>query len=368
MIVFPWLERRVPGGGENQFRFSGQWRFLLILFPVIGTAFCARAIDIRSRDPYYSAVVIDANSGAILKEDHAAAQAYPASMVKMMNLFIVLDDVKAGKLDLDQPVEISHEVARIGGRQVWLKEGEVFPLEELIYAMMIHSANDAAAALAICTSGSKEAHAARMTAKAQELGLHNTVFHNVHGLPPAPGQEADVSSALDMARLAKALLERHPETLKYSSIVSRDFRKKNPVKMINSNKLLGHVNGCDGLKTGYFYAGGFSITATAKRDGQRVIAVIMGCKDPNVRNAQASEWIETGFTKLQSQKIPQPDPATVSEPESPSVFSGKEISPLPPEAPQTESSKREWLMPVLIGLPIIIAVLIALMILSRKMR
>jgi D-alanyl-D-alanine carboxypeptidase (penicillin-binding protein 5/6) len=368
MIVFPWLERRVPEFGKNRFRLFGYWKFLFILFPVIGTAFCARAIEIRSRDPYYSAVVIDADSGAILKEDHAAAQAYPASMVKMMNLFIVLDDVRAGKLHLDQPVKISHEVAQIGGRQVWLKEGEVFPLEELIYAMMIHSANDAATALAICASGSKEAHAARMTAKAQELGLHNTVFHNVHGLPPAPGQEADVSSALDMARLAKALLEQHPKTLRYSSIVSRDFRKENPVKMINSNKLLGHVKGCDGLKTGYFYAGGFSITATARRDGRRVIAVIMGCKDPNVRNAEASEWIETGFTKLSSQKIPEPDLAMGSESESSSISSEKEISPLLPEAPPTESGKREWLMPVLIGLPIIIAVLIALMILSRKPR
>jgi D-alanyl-D-alanine carboxypeptidase (penicillin-binding protein 5/6) len=197
---------------------------------------------------------------------------------------------------------------------VWLKEGEVFPLEELIYAMVIHSANDAAGALAIRSSGSCDAHAARMTAKAQELGLRNTVFHNVHGLPPGKGQEADVTSALDMALLAKALLERHPETLKYTSIETRPFRPDttNMVLLTSSNKLLGKVPGCDGLKTGYYYDAGFSITATAQRDGRRVIAVILGSKDKHVRDAKAAEFIESGFTKLPP--LPPPVVEPVAEP------------------------------------------------------
>jgi D-alanyl-D-alanine carboxypeptidase (penicillin-binding protein 5/6) len=293
-------------------------------------------LNVISRDPYYGAVVIDATTGQILQEDHAAAVAYPASMVKLMNLFLILDDIKAGTLKLDEPVTVAREVAQIGGRQVWLKENEVFPLEELIYAMMIHSANDAATALAIRASGTKEAHAVRMTAKARELGLRNTVFHTVHGLPPGPGQEVDTTSALDMALLSKALLEKHPETLKYTSIATRPFRAGNPVQLTSSNKLLENVPGCDGLKTGYFYAGGFSTTATAQRDGRRVIAVVLGSKDKNVRDAKAAELIERGFVKL-----PPLPPPPVIEPE-----------PLPVEPePETKSGA---LVPVLIGLCVIV--------------
>lgn len=266
----------------------------LTLFFIAATALRAQAIDIRSRDPYYSAVVIDAGSGAILWEDHAAAEAWPASMIKLMNLFVILDEVDAGGLRLDEPVTITREAEKIGSRQVWLQVGEVFPLEELIYAMMVHSANDAATALAVHVSGGKDAHAERMTAKARELGLRQTFFHNVHGLPPGPGQQPDVSTALDMARLGRALLEAHPEVLKYTSVRSRDFRPGKPVRLTSSNKLLGRVKGCDGLKTGYFYAGGFSIAATAERDGRRVIAVVMGCKSSKTRDEWAEKLLKEG--------------------------------------------------------------------------
>jgi len=312
-------------------------KFLSVLLPVLGISLCAQALDVRSRDPYYGAVVMDAATGMILQEDHASAAAYPASMVKLANLFVIFDDLKAGKLKLDEPVTVTREIAQIGGRQVWLKQGEVFPLEELLYAMMIHSANDAAAALAIRASGSREAHAARMTAKARELGLRNTVFNSVHGLPPGPGQEPDVTSALDMARLAKALLEQHPETLKYTSVAVRPFRSQNPVQLTSSNKLLGAVPGCDGLKTGYFYAGGFSTTVTAQRDGRRVIAVILGSKDSKVRDAKAAELIEKGFIKLPP--LPPPPPVAAE--------------PVPEEIPVEPEKTGGLLLPVLGGLCVI---------------
>jgi D-alanyl-D-alanine carboxypeptidase (penicillin-binding protein 5/6) len=325
--------------------FSKSRKFLLLILPMLGAALCAQAVtqskaspakkksaatpavaestkkaaNTLSQDPYYGAVVIDAATGAVLQEDHASAAAYPASMIKLLNLFLILDDVKAGKLRMDEPVTITREVSLIGGRQVWLKEGEVFPLEELIFATVIHSANDAAAALAIRASGSKEAHIARMMAKARELGLRNTVVHTVHGLPPGLGQEPDMTSALDMALLAKALLAAHPETLKYTSISTRPFREGNPVQLTSSNKLLGRVPGCDGLKTGYFYAGGFSTTATAQRDGRRVIAVILGSKDKHVRDAKAAEFIESGFAKLPPLPLPVVEPVTEPVPVMPVV-------------------------------------------------
>ena len=279
------------------YRDRGILRDTVVGLSVLGSVLSAQAIDTRSNDPYYSAVVLEADSGRILWEDHASAEAYPASMTKMMNVFIVLDDLKAGRLQLDQPVTVTRDIAQIGGRQVWLKQGEVFPLEELIYATMVHSGNDAATALAITASGSREAHAARMTAKARTLGLDSTFFHNVHGLPPGPGQLPDVSTALDMARLADALIQAHPAVLKYSSVYIRNFRPGKPVQMVSSNKLLRNVKGCDGLKTGYFRAGGFSITATAKRNGIRIIAVVMGCKNKNVRNQWAERLLERGFVR-----------------------------------------------------------------------
>ena len=266
-----------------------------IICATLWAAVSAQAIDVRSNDPYYSAVVMEAGSGRVLWEDHAGAEAYPASMTKMMNAFVVLDDIAAGKILIDEPVQIDRATEQIGGRQVWLREGEVFPLEELLYATLVHSANDAATALAVRVSGSKAAHAERMNAKAREIGLTSTYFHNVHGLPPGPGQLPDVSSALDMARLADALLKAHPEVLKYTSVYMRDFREGNPVKLTSSNKLLRSVEGCDGLKTGYFRAGGFSITATAKRNGVRIIAVVMGCKSSTVRNQWAERLLERGF-------------------------------------------------------------------------
>ncbi len=249
-------------------------------------------------DPYYSAVVVDAGSGEILWEDHAGAEAYPASLIKLMNLFVILDDVQAGRLRMDEPVTVTREAARIGARQVWLAEGEVFPLEELIYATMVHSANDAATALALHASGSKAVHARRMNKKAQELGLHDTHFINVHGLPPGDGSRPDVSSALDIARIGRALLKAHPDVLRYTSVSSRDFREENPVRLTSPNKLLGSVRGCDGLKTGYFRLAGFSIAATAERGGRRVIAVVMGCKNKNTRNLWAERLIEHGFAAL----------------------------------------------------------------------
>jgi len=279
----------------------GILRAAVFVFPMLGSVFCAQAIDTRSNDPYYSAVVIEAGSGRILWEDHAGAEAYPASMIKMMNAFVVLDDIAAGKLRLDQPVRIDRATEQIGGRQVWLREGEVFPLEELLYATLVHSANDAATALAVCASGSKAAHAERMNAKARDIGLTSTFFHNVHGLPPGPGQLPDVSSALDMAKLGDALLKAHPEILNYTSLSFRDFRG-GKTRLESANKLMRTMQECDGLKTGYFRAGGFSITATAERNGTRIIAVVMGCKSAATRNQWAERLLERGFVAAASIK------------------------------------------------------------------
>lgn len=268
----------------------------LILLALFASA--AAALEIKSRDPYAGAIVIDYASGGVLFEDHADRRAYPASMIKLMNLYILMDHIDLGLVGLDDEVEIRREVALIGGRQVWLAQGEVFSVEELIYAMMVHSANDAATALAIRCAGSKQAFAELMNAKARAIGMESSEFHNVHGLPPARGQEPDISTARDFAHLARRILQDHPGILKYTSTKSRSFREAKPVRLSSTNPLLGETEGCDGLKTGFFSAAGFSIAATAQRDGERVIAVVIGSKQKRVHKREAAKLIEMGFDAI----------------------------------------------------------------------
>jgi serine-type D-Ala-D-Ala carboxypeptidase (penicillin-binding protein 5/6) len=261
----------------------------------------AQALQIKSREPYAGAIVIDYQSGAVLFEERADYVAYPASMIKLMNLYVLMDHLDLGLIHLDEPVTISREVALIGGRQVWLAEGETFTVEDLIYAMMIHSANDAATALAIHCGGSKDAFVELMNAKAKEIGLRSTEFHNVHGLPPSGGQKPDSSTARDFALLARSILKAHPAILKFTSSKTRVFRESNPVQLTSTNALVGNVEGCDGLKTGFFSAGGFSVVATAQRDSGRIIAVVLGARQKSVRNREAERLLELGFARSAEQ-------------------------------------------------------------------
>jgi D-alanyl-D-alanine carboxypeptidase (penicillin-binding protein 5/6) len=149
-------------------------------------------VQIVSKDPYLGAIVVDAAHGETLFEDNPDARGYPASLVKMMNLLIVLEAVERKKITLENEITVSAEVSRIGGSQVYLKKNEVFIVEDLLYALMVQSANDAALALALHTAGTKDAFVNLMNTRAQELGMVDTLFHTVHGLPPGRGQFPDV--------------------------------------------------------------------------------------------------------------------------------------------------------------------------------
>ena len=275
-----------------------------------------------SRNPYLGAIVIDANDGKVLFEDGADRPGYPASMLKLMDLFIVLDRVQQGSVHLDDPVLITKEISSIGGSQVYLDPREKFTVEELIYALMIQSANDAAMALAIHVGGTREGFVRMMNEKAKELGLSPlTLFQSPHGLPPGKDQRPDMTTPRDFAKLCKALLEAHPETLKYTSLPYKVFREKPLFEMRTHNHLLGAVPGCDGLKTGYFTDAGYSIAATAQRDGARVIAVVMGSVDRKVRDAKATELIARGMLEASRVAPSAPLPAPVVKPSSPAVGS-----------------------------------------------
>jgi serine-type D-Ala-D-Ala carboxypeptidase (penicillin-binding protein 5/6) len=255
-----------------------------------------------SRNPYLGAIVVDAATGRVLFEEQADAKGYPASVLKLMDLLIILEKVERQQLSLQEPVTISAAAARIGGSQVWLAEKEIFSIEELLYALMVQSANDAATALAEKVAGTPEAFVELMNQRAHELGMTGTVFHSVHGLPPGAGQQPDTTTARDFARLCRELLK-HPESLRYTATRERPFRPNagsKTVVMRTHNHLLGQVEGCDGFKTGYFTEAGFSIAATAARNGRRVIAVVLGSVDRKVRDARTTQLLAKGLLALET--------------------------------------------------------------------
>ena len=264
-----------------------------------------------SKDPYLGAIVIDANTGKVLFEDNADAKGYPASIVKLMDLLILLEAIESNRLHLQDPVVVTAEASRIGGSQVYLKENETFPVEELLYSIIVQSANDATTALALHYAGSKEAFVDLMNKRAREIGMKDTVFHSVHGLPPGKGQLPDVTTPRDLAKLSQELLK-HPETLRYTSTKERPFRADAPKPFImrSHNHLLKTMEGCDGLKTGYFRQAGFSIAATAQKKGVRAIAIVLGSTDRKVRDAKARELLSKGLMELAA-SAPAPIPAPV---------------------------------------------------------
>ncbi|MDF9827534.1 D-alanyl-D-alanine carboxypeptidase [Ereboglobus sp. PH5-10] len=277
---------------------------------------------------YKGAITINVQDGAVLFEDNADIVNPPASITKLMTFLVVHDAIKAGQISLDTPATVTAEDSRIGGTQVWLKEKEVFPVEELLYALMIQSANDCANALARTTAGSRAAFVERMNIRARQLGMTNTTFVTPHGLPPPSRKisDGDLSTPRDIALLSRHLIA-HTDILKYTSVRLRKFGEnvrpqKSQTDMVNHNKLLGKVPGVDGLKTGFTNSAGFCLSATAERDGRRVIVVSMGTPTRIARDARVAELIESAFSKLS--EIPL-SPVSAPPPVSP-------VSP-PPEPP-----------------------------------
>lgn len=273
----------------------------------VGTLDAASAIETVSQDPYIGAVVVNAADGAVVYEENADRVGYPASMVKLMDLLVILEKVEQGVLAFDDEVHVTAEAARMGGSQVYLAEHERFTINDLLYALMIQSANDAAVALAIHIAGSKEGFVELMNQKAKALGMSSTTFHSVHGLPPGKGQLPDVTTCHDVAKLCRELVK-YEKVFDYTAEKFRGFRD-NTFDMRTHNKLLHTYEGCDGLKTGYYRKAGFSMAATAERKGVRVITVILGSKDKNVRNAKAAEFLSKGFLA-----IPRPKEGVSTEP------------------------------------------------------
>lgn len=242
---------------------------------------------VEPKAPFEAYAVADAADGRLLEGLNLNQRWPQASLTKLMLALVVVDQLERGDLRLDARVVVSKKAEGMGGTQVFLKAGEAFTLDELMQAALVESANDAAYAVAEHTAGSSDEFVKRMNRKAQALGMLDTEFHCVHGLPPAQGGADNFTTCNDMIRLAREVLQ-HPQILNWTSIEQTTFRNGTLV-ITNKNKLVGRVPGVDGLKTGYTRRAGFNIVATGANGDRRLIVVVLGSPESRIRDAFAAE-------------------------------------------------------------------------------
>jgi D-alanyl-D-alanine carboxypeptidase (penicillin-binding protein 5/6) len=261
----------------------------LLVGPVLGLA-----AESRTEPPYVAALLMEAETGTVLAESDAHRRWPPASMVKMMLILLTAERVSSGRASWEDPVRVSAWASKMGGSQVYLREGEVFPLREMTQAVAIASANDAAAAIAEHLAGTGPAFVDLMNQRARELGLADTTYRSVHGLPPGRGQEPDITSAQDLAQLARAVLT-HREIIGWSSMPEAPFRG-GQFRLSNTNHLVRWYKGITGLKTGFYYQAGFGVTATATRGDLSLIAVVLGARTKRNSLGEAARLLDSGFS------------------------------------------------------------------------
>ena len=233
----------------------------------------------------HAAIVVDAATGTVLHEEDADSLRYPASLTKMMTLYLLFDALSEGRVSVDTPLVISAKAASQPPARIGLKIGGKLTVSQAIQALAVKSANDVAIAVAENLAGSEAAFAAQMTAKARSLGMRHTRFVNASGLPD-PGQ---VTTARDMAILSRALKSRHAS--RASAFTARSFSYEGRTYQATNN-LLGRVAGVDGIKTGYIRDSGYNLAASAHRGGRSVIAVVFGGESEGARDRQVTELIE----------------------------------------------------------------------------
>jgi D-alanyl-D-alanine carboxypeptidase len=246
------------------------------------------AVLTLSADPInaapYADIVVDANSGAVLHATNPDARRHPASLTKIMTLYLLFEQLDAGKLKLDTPLKVSAEASGQSPTKLGLKPGSTLAVEDAIKGMVTRSANDAAVVVAEAIAGSEDDFARLMTRKAQALGMTNSVYKNASGLP----DDNQVTTARDQSTLGRAIQERFPRYYKYFSIRTFTFRGES---ISNHNHLLGKVEGVDGIKTGFINASGFNLVTSVHRGNRYLVAVVMGGSSGGSRDARMRELI-----------------------------------------------------------------------------
>ena len=250
---------------------------------------------------YAEACVLEPTTGSVIFEANDHAPWPTASLAKMMLMLIVAEKIHDGSLKLTDQITTSRKAAEMGGSQVYLKEGETFSLDDMMKAVVVHSANDASVAVAEYLAGSTDAFVVMMNQHAGALGMKESHYYSVHGLPPAKGESPDVASAYDQAILARELLK-YPDVIRWSSIDTAPFRAGTFI-LRNTNHMVRTYAGCDGLKTGFYDKAGFNVVATAKRNDLRLIAVVLGSQHKLTNFKEASEMLSQGFLNYEMHPV-----------------------------------------------------------------
>src|SRR5262245_9415095 len=288
-----WLRSEVPRGLR--------WGVCSLVAAFSLVAVAGQNADARRRkasgssySPAYAAIVVDANSGSVLHASNPDALRHPASLTKIMTLYMLFERLEAGKLKLDSPMKVSEHAEDQAPTKLGLEDGETISVEDAIKGMVTRSANDAAVVVAEALAGSEEEFARLMTRKANALGMSKTVYKNASGLP----NDAQVTTARDQAILGRAIQERFPTYYKYFQTKSFVFRGHT---IGNHNRLLGRVEGVDGIKTGYTNASGFNLVTSLRRDKRHVVAVVLGGSSAGSRDARMrdllSQYVPSAATK-----------------------------------------------------------------------
>lgn len=244
----------------------------------------------QAGNPRYAGIVIDAESHAILYAEKADEPRYPASLTKMMTLYLLFEALEAGRLGLGQPLPVSHAAAAMPATKLYLKPGERIRVEKAIQALVVRSANDVAVVVAEALGGSEANFARMMTDKAAALGMTDTTFRNASGLPDA----RQVTTARDMVVLSHRLMRDFPQYYPYFSLSDFTWRGKT---LSGHNRLLENYPGADGLKTGFIRASGFNVATSAVRDGRRMLSVVMGGFTSSSRDAHMANLLDRGFLR-----------------------------------------------------------------------
>ncbi|MBS4215789.1 D-alanyl-D-alanine carboxypeptidase family protein [Neobacillus rhizophilus] len=247
-----------------------------------------------------SAILMERDTGKILYDQNGNEKLPPASMTKIMTMLLIMDEIDKGKLKWDEKIRTSEYAASMGGSQIFLEPGEEMTTKQMLLGIAIGSGNDASVAMAERIGGSEEAFVDMMNAKAKELGLKQTFFKNTTGLP----ESGHYSSAHDMAVMAKELLK-YEDITKFTGMYEAYLRENTDKKfwLVNTNKLVRFYPGVDGLKTGFTAEAKYCLTATAQKDGMRVIAVVFGAPTSKDRNAQVTKMLDYAFSQYQTHPV-----------------------------------------------------------------
>lgn len=277
--------------------FGPIWRLKKTFGQVLGiiavTVALATLPSIAEANSKYAGIVVDAKTGKVLYSNSANEPRFPASTTKIMTLYVLFEELEAGRLSLNSKMKVSRYAAGRPPTKLGLKVGNSLLVKDAIGGLVTKSANDAATVIAEHISGSEQAFARRMTRTARAIGMRNTTFKNPHGLP----NSKQVTTAADLALLGRAVQERFPKYYKYFNTRSYTFHGR---RMGNHNNLLGRVKGVDGIKTGYINASGFNLVTNVKRDNRHIVAVVLGGRTARTRDAQMVKLINQYLSKASS--------------------------------------------------------------------